>query len=333
MSRVIILGAGASAGYEGSKCGLSPPVSRTIFAQAEALAKKQLLDFKTFPELNNFLRTYYCRALEPWRDSDGAPHLDVEEILTMIDLAGAAAARQELLRLLVTVLNETLLGTPCGHHKRLLESLSPADTIINFNWDLLLDNITARSNRRNPDYGACSTVFNIKKGCHEDLFKLPHRPKVLKLHGSLNWLHCRSCNKTHAFMLEGKVGKSYFAGEAKPCPDCRGGTEPLIIPPTLLKSYEHPVIREIWDLARVALTKADEIVVVGYSLPLTDFRARWLFMEATAKSKTKLCVFDKCRNDDLLRRLGSSFHVSSECVKGTKGGIKEAAEYFASRPD
>ena len=50
------------------------------------------------------------------------------------------------------------------------------------------------------------------------------------------------------------------------------GREPLIVPPTSLKSryYDVPFLRGLWQEARDAISKATHLYLVGYSLPTTD---------------------------------------------------------------
>jgi hypothetical protein len=59
---------------------------------------------------------------------------------------------------------------------------------------------------------------------------------------------------------------------------------PLIVPPTAGKSgfFQNEIIRGQWRLARDALSKADRIYCVGYSLPVTDSLLRFLLADATA---------------------------------------------------
>jgi hypothetical protein len=104
--------------------------------------------------------------------------------------------------------------------------------------------------------------------------------KLLKLHGSINWLYS---------------GRSDFFGEEifyVPCVDGvdgvfiadeeagnnrtgwskMGDKTALIIPPTLDKSefFQHESLRSMWYQAGRALSRADRIICMGYSLPASD---------------------------------------------------------------
>jgi hypothetical protein len=48
--------------------------------------------------------------------------------------------------------------------------------------------------------------------------------------------------------------------------------EPMIVPPTAVKSsyYNNRTLRSLWMQAAEALSSADELVLMGFSLPVTD---------------------------------------------------------------
>lgn len=320
MSRVFILGAGASAGFPNSENGVTPPVSKTFFDKAISLASRGHVNFDDYPNLNNFLLQYYNRDLSV------ANGLDIEEVLTYIDMAENNEARDDLLRFIAVVLDRTLYGTQCPYHSRLLDCLRPQDVVINFNWDLILDNIVAVSNQH-PEY--CSDALKVIDAHRLNGDERQTPPKILKLHGSLNWMECKSCSKTFAFMLEGKTATRHYQGMQKPCPECNGDTKPLLIPPTLLKSYEHRVIKDVWRRAEIALSNAEEVTVIGYSLPPTDFRAKWLFLESAAhrrrvQRQLRIRLFD-LDPGAIRERLAHVFGVPAHHVECATGGIKEAS--------
>ena len=315
MRRVYILGAGASAGYENGQCGIRPPTARKFFTVVKALLEKGDLHRDRFSRLWEFLEKFY--RVKP--DGLDTSSLDIEEVLTMIDVAGKKpVVRRELLDLIVLTLNRIIYGNPCPHHRRLLDSLGPDDAIITFNWDLLLDNLVAQGG---PNYGA-----NMLEHVEETAWTAGRgrsAPLVLKVHGSLNWMTCHKCRKSFAHILEGKIAAQYHAGQSVPCRHCNSATDPLIIPPTLLKNYKHPVIKAVWNEAARVLRHADEITVVGYSLPLTDFKAKWLFMEASANRAVplrNLTVVDLCA-DGLKDKYQRVFCLPE--VRTVTGGIRD----------
>ncbi len=98
--------------------------------------------------------------------------------------------------------------------------------------------------------------------------------QLLKLHGSLTWYWVSddpSGYTLQRWRLPGPYGQpeAWDGDELQ-----RGlpGTEPFIVPPAALKSEQlrNTVIRDIWRRAKVALSHAERVALVGYSLPAAD---------------------------------------------------------------
>ena len=51
---------------------------------------------------------------------------------------------------------------------------------------------------------------------------------------------------------------------------------PLIIPPHYMKRFDRPGFRDLWQTCVSKLGKAREVVFLGYSLPPSDFHARFM---------------------------------------------------------
>lgn len=326
MSRVYILGAGATAGYKNSELRLTPPVARTFFqVVGRLLHDGDGLDQDGFADLWRFLDTYYKVATDQLVDCG----LDIEEVLTLLDVGKAKhKARRQLLDLIAITLDRILRGNPCHHHRRLVRALRGEDAIITFNWDLLVDNIVALDHAGGPDYGV-NLLEPVEESAREDRGRVGG-PLVLKPHGSMNWMTCRECHKNFAHILTGKTGAEYHAGKEFPCRYCGTPTEPLMIPPTLLKNYRHPVIKAVWKEARRVLRQADEVIVVGYSLPVTDFKAKWLFMEASASRRGNLrglTIVDHVQNPkrqkELKEKFRRAFHADEAVTRIVTGGIQD----------
>jgi hypothetical protein len=108
---------------------------------------------------------------------------------------------------------------------------------------------------------------------------------LFKLHGSLNWHatlgHPRpyevSAIVHHAEWSHSDRPSVYLA-QAKQYLEQR----PFIVPPVLTKAelVEHPVLNVLWSGAFDALLQASRVVFIGYSLPMTDVGAGFLFREA-----------------------------------------------------
>ena len=103
--------------------------------------------------------------------------------------------------------------------------------------------------------------------------------EILKLHGSLNWLHCSNekCNKTWISPLEfcsTVDGHGCISLESVCCTICKNNGAPIIVPPTWSKSLDLPVLRNTWSRAVEVLESDDAFVAIGYSLPTGDQHVR-----------------------------------------------------------
>jgi len=60
---------------------------------------------------------------------------------------------------------------------------------------------------------------------------------------------------------------------------------PLIIPPVKNKNYDYfgSLFDDLWDKALESITNADEIIIIGYSFPETDYKSDRLFRTAFSK--------------------------------------------------
>lgn len=109
----------------------------------------------------------------------------------------------------------------------------------------------------------------------------------LKLHGSLNWAKCSSCGKikpNRQFQqTQTRAGMEYsiipmIATLKKgSCCDKPFEENPFIVPPTWNKTGFHTEISRVWQRAAKELKDAENIFVMGYSLPTTDLFFHYLF--------------------------------------------------------
>lgn len=117
-------------------------------------------------------------------------------------------------------------------------------------------------------------------------------PVVLKLHGSMNWFPRRGA--APPFRVDDIVHVSRWSETTKAAgSDLNAlqidrqvkqhiGPTPFIVPPVLTKSdlVDQPLLQLLWSQAFDLLRAADQVIFVGYSLPVTDIAASQLFSEA-----------------------------------------------------
>jgi hypothetical protein len=127
-----------------------------------------------------------------------------------------------------------------------------------------------------------------------------HDPKalpLLKLHGSLNWGYCPECNQIFPWHLDNYYANRHWTplGEENYFPldvanhfaGYEGHTHPLarqpyIVPPTWNKSAYHKELSPIWAAAAKEFQEAEDIFVLGYSMPLSDYFFRYMYALSTA---------------------------------------------------
>lgn len=171
-------------------------------------------------------------------------------------------------------------------------------TIISMNWDIVLDNglqsIIGLYNYKSSNVGIPTTNGFIDYGFEinaynqyefgrdfisstnwrgENYFNI----KLLKLHGSMNWLQCQRCQKIFITFFN-KIALEQFL--SKPtcnyCSDERSKLLSVLIMPTFLKDLNIVQLKLSWQIAAIELQEASKILFIGYSFPMTDFEFRQL---------------------------------------------------------
>lgn len=166
-------------------------------------------------------------------------------------------------------------------------------SVISTNWDILLDNSLYDQIRIQEDLGVvdyCCYISSYDKNDEwvkpglEILGKGGFIAKLLKLHGSLNWLQCPKCQRIYVKFNQ-KIAMNPFSLISQPtCRHCDGNFGILeshnlvanLIMPTFMKDLSNPQYKIIWQNAGIELSEAKKIVFIGYSLPQADFEMRQL---------------------------------------------------------
>jgi hypothetical protein len=99
---------------------------------------------------------------------------------------------------------------------------------------------------------------------------------LIKLHGSLSWRYAgpNSAPGDAIYETAGMIDcQSNAQGFASHLPETiSADLEPMIVPPAAVKSpyYSNGVLQAYWKLAAKELSQAEELVIMGFSLPQTD---------------------------------------------------------------
>ena len=314
MAIVYVIGAGASYGESLLPANGEHPLERTptpplstgffdgTFWHAVGYTPREIEE--DFPEAFRYVRQWMPSL--PEEAGTGAwSTINIEDILTSIELerefrgtdsddAGfLLLAQNKLVRLtwrLLAMCTERRYGQ---WTRRLVHSLDLADSVITFNWDLLLDqefspfggHPDARWHYQN--FFAIVLQQNIMGGRQYVIAGPggPHKVGLfLKLHGSLNWLCCtnQKCPSHSEIWMQDDIQLCLQSAMGigrvdETCVRCGSAMFPLLVPPLLRKPIaDNWIIKSMWGLARQRLADADTVVLVGFSAAPTDFYASWL---------------------------------------------------------
>lgn len=110
--------------------------------------------------------------------------------------------------------------------------------------------------------------------------KGPHFPKILKLHGSINWLYTGNSFNEPIYCKD-------FTYDDKDFEYLKAGLNTMIVPPVLDKSraYNHIILESLWKQAFDILKNAENIYIYGFSFPPTDLSVRYLFQSALSNNQ------------------------------------------------
>lgn len=186
-------------------------------------------------------------------------------------------------------------------------------SIISTNWDILLDNsIKKYIQRKYPSEAVVDYCCYISSYEENDYSVIPglemlglggFNVKLLKLHGSLNWLQCPRCLRVYIDFYN-KIAISQYINPIN-CRHCDKHfgiqkSHKLIsnmIMPTYLKKLTNPQYKLIWQNAGIELSEAKKIVFIGYSLPQADFEMRQL-LSRMIQNNAEITVVDFGNEND-----------------------------------
>lgn len=274
------------------------------------------------------------------------PQLDLEDVLTDLDnslsgLGGIWHGQEQGARLDARQVHAQLIGvirqrltipdampdTALAGYGRILEGFGELDSVITFNYDGGIE-AYARSPAGNAQnvLHLKARVFGTTPRFLADLH--PYGPAYgeqpygwsshfLKLHGSLDYLACGNavCPMRAAIYAPEEVPRSPSALEI--CPVCGADMETVIVPPTLMKSFDqYPKLSLFWRVALKVLRASERLVVWGFSCPTSDHHVSWLLRScrhgnaATNALKEVVIIDPNC--DEVEKRLRSLLGTANQ---------------------
>jgi hypothetical protein len=277
--RIIILGAGASA-----SCGIA--IARDILrASMLRLAKR---DSAKATPVHDLLHYLY-----PGFNDDLSNYPNVEDFLNLVEMAKtfhtdafmkskkwSPTRLQDVMDITLRAITEYIWDFMADADRRrvlsglIQELVRPGDVIVSFNWDFMIDlalEDDPRSLAIAYTYPADNSVV------------------LLKPHGSIDWFQkdkLRKDPKLRSEMRHRATGVYFYPYfHLAENPDLVESL-PFIVPPLAAKEYKG-FLERIWRGIYRAVAAANELYIVGYSLPREDQFARLIIGLAIQRNNTR----------------------------------------------
>ena len=204
----------------------------------------------------------------------------------------AVAFLQDTLQMLFGLLSSRMLpAQPNPAHVAIADYVkaNPASVIVTTNYDCCMD--LALQNARTT-FSYLVDFANAKVGGLAS-----SEASLIKLHGSLNWFYCETCQQVHLIDIARTV-KDYLEDDncysvIAVCKDCGGQRRGLLVPPLAMKFDVAPPLTPLIEKAQDSFNNSDVIVVVGFSFADADmYISRMLTKSMQLNNKVKAIVFD-----------------------------------------
>jgi hypothetical protein len=266
-----------------------------------------------------FIREFVDRAFGEGESRSADQWPELEDIFTLVDLSANtghhlgpkySASELRTVRRAIIVRMIRMLSQVYTRRKstpdpewELLESLFEdfnikSSAVLSMNWDTVFERGLDRTQSvQNVDYGCGASAYTFSKGrLRRQKKKSSKVVRILKPHGSVNWLYCDSCremfwvppNKTEHVAQTLFRGKDWEAVQSATdreavtilepaCPHCEGnalGTRFATF--SYRKALDFPMHAGSWRTAEEYLKCARNWIFFGYSMPFADFEFKLL---------------------------------------------------------
>ncbi len=356
---VFIMGAGAS---KDDNIPIQDEILKNILKSEFAFKNKQGTNKKEYKRVSNEIKKLLKNVFS---ERNAAANIKLESIFNILETAIAknqdigniplAKIRKYYDTLIEGIMFATLTNAKIQEHnifnkkshspytiigKKIYDGYKNIENInlsfITFNYDICLDRVLLsmydkdQSKSYDVDFGVDLGNYEQKKWFHR-----PRKRKIdlLRPHGSINWLFCRSCGKV--FSKISKQGNPLDLVLSSKCYNCGlSSVEPYIVHPTNNRIYENKYIMQIWDKVETILQQADNWCFIGYSLPDTDRYFTYLlsriynFRKLKSVKNNKLPQISVVNINKTINQHSQMFNKIISCHNGSCQNIDEIKEYF-----
>lgn len=241
---------------------------------------------------------------------------------------------QDTLQVLFGLLSNVMLpAEPNTAHKAIAEyALKRSNvSIITTNYDCCID-LALGADKDSISYGLEFKGLSNAENAGRSVVRL------LKLHGSLNWYYCDTCQSIQNVSIRTVVEN--FRDDRSPyavigiCRDCGGPRRGLVVPPLSMKFDVAAPLSVLLSEVRTALDSTDFIVAIGFSFAEADlYITRLLSKSMQTDLSRRLLIVDPdatvaSRMKNRLRRTVPNF--DPDRVIGLVGDCTEIVPKFLS---
>jgi len=239
--------------------------------------------------------------------------------------------KENLIKVIHYVVNlNTDKHSPTYHRLwEFIHSLNQNVSVITLNYDTLLEQSFDFLFRKHGYIDYCIPLMNDEPDIRLADYRFwinPRRPvataegvspvafKILKLHGSLNWKYCNCCRQTLLTPWDRRIdlNRGTLIGTRQPqeetydyaCPIDGTDFQTLILPPSYIKTRDHPVISYLYGEAAREIRSARRFVFIGYSLSDADVHIKAL-LKKNLHPDAELVVINPKKADALIRQYGA----------------------------
>jgi len=213
---------------------------------------------------------------------------------------------------------------PAWLHPLMVYWRATSATVITFNYDLFVELAWLRSFGNEPYIRSIYlspvpiTPIGARIGYHLGGTAERNGLRLLKLHGSLSWRYSGPGSAAGDIVYDlGVLGSGWDVEGIGPIPFGTGrpdayelsvDREPMIVPPAAVKSpyYNNRTLQALWRLAADALRQAEELVIMGFSLPQTDLLVSSM-LATTLRDDTVITPVDY--DTKILDRVADTFNL------------------------
>lgn len=285
-------------------------------------------------ELVQFLRKFVARTFDHAESAAAKYWPTLEDLFTCIDLSANSGhhlgpesapkvlrtTRRALIVRTIRMLRERYSRAREAKDARWRELEAMLATVdversafISMNWDTVVEEGLARTQgTRGVEYGCDEISVRFASKAVKPRRVFGKSIRVVKLHGSINWLYCDNCRALFWFEPKQslKIASQLFsrddwaivAGAAnlktrtavyRPCPECgAAGLGTRLATFSFRKALDFPMFHKGWLFAERLLHEAENWIFIGYSLPPADYEFKYLLkrVELARRERPKILV-------------------------------------------